>query len=347
MIQSSHHDPNRYQIVNAENTISVIGAGSWGTALAMLLAKNGHKVLLWGRNKQKMLAMQEAGENSFFLPGIAFPDNLQLSSDLQQAVTQSQDLLLVIPSHAFRDTLNKIHAISSDIQNISWATKGLEAETSQLLHQVIAEVLGDVPNQAVISGPTFAKEVALGLPTAVTVAANNRPYSEHLASLLCNKTFRPYLSDDIPGLEVGGAVKNVMAIAAGIADGLGFGANTRAALITRALNEIARLSSKLGGQQKTLMGLSGLGDLLLTCTDNQSRNRRMGLAIGKGQNIEQAQEEIQQVVEGLQTARLVYALASTLNVEMPIVEQVYKVLYHNMTPRQAVHNLLSRDYKTE
>jgi len=174
-----------------------------------------------------------------------------------------------------------------------------------------------------------------------------RRINPHLASLLCNKTFRPYLSDDITGLEVGGAVKNVMAIAAGIADGLGFGANTRAALITRALNEIARLSSKLGGQQKTLMGLSGLGDLLLTCTDNQSRNRRMGLAIGKGQNIEQAQEEIQQVVEGLQTARLVYALASTLNVEMPIVEQVYKVLYHNMTPRQAVHNLLSRDYKAE
>ncbi len=333
--------------MTAQNTISVFGAGSWGTALAILLAKNGHQVLLWGRNKQKMLAMQEAGENRFFLPDIAFPETLQLSSDLELAVKQSRDLLLVVPSHAFRDTLNKIHSISSELQNISWATKGLEADTSQLLHQVVAEVLGDVPDQAVISGPTFAKEVAMGLPTAVTIAANNNHYSQHMADLLCNETFRPYLSDDIIGLEVGGAAKNVMAIAAGIADGLGFGANTRSALITRALNEIGRLSSKLGGQQKTLMGLSGLGDLLLTCTDNQSRNRRMGLAIGKGQSIAQAQEEIQQVVEGVQTAKLIYALANKLQVEMPIVEQVYKVLYQNLPPKQAVHNLLSRDYKTE
>lgn len=333
--------------MTTNNTISIIGAGSWGTALAILLAKNGHKVLLWGRNKQKMLAMQEAGENPFFLLGIAFPSGLQVTSDLQQAVTQSHDLLLVIPSYAFRGTLNKIQTIKPDIQNISWATKGLEAETSQLLHQVVAEVLGNIPNQAVISGPTFAKEAAIGLPTAVTIAANNPDYSQHLAAMLCNETFRPYLSDDITGLEVGGAVKNVMAIAAGIADGLGFGANTRSALITRALNEIGRLSDRLGGQQKTLMGLSGLGDLLLTCTDDQSRNRCMGLAIGKGQSIEQAQEEIQQVVEGVQTARLVYALANQLEVEMPIVEQVYKVLYENLSPREAVHNLLSRDYKAE
>ena len=333
--------------MTTNDTISIIGAGSWGTALAILLAKNGHKVLLWGRNKQKMLAMQEAGENPFFLPGITFPPGLQVTSDLQQAVTRSHDLLLVIPSHAFRNTLNKILAIKPDIQNICWATKGLEAETSQLLHQVVAEVLGNVPSQAVISGPTFAKEVAIGLPTAVTIAANNSDYSQHLARLLCNETFRPYLSDDITGLEVGGAVKNVMAIAAGIADGLGFGANTRSALITRALNEIGRLSGRLGGQQKTLMGLSGLGDLLLTCTDDQSRNRRMGLAIGKGQSMKQAQEEIQQVVEGVQTARLVYALANQLEVEMPIVEQVYKVLYENLPPREAVHNLLSRDYKAE
>ncbi len=333
--------------MTTNDTISIIGAGSWGTALAILLAKNGHKVLLWGRNKQKMLAMQEAGENPFFLPGITFPPGLQVTSDLQQAVTRSHDLLLVIPSHAFRNTLNKIQAIKPDIQNICWATKGLEAETSQLLHQVVAEVLGNVPSQAVISGPTFAKEVAIGLPTAVTIAANNSDYSQHLARLLCNETFRPYLSDDITGLEVGGAVKNVMAIAAGIADGLGFGANTRSALITRALNEIGRLSGRLGGQQKTLMGLSGLGDLLLTCTDDQSRNRRMGLAIGKGQSMKQAQEEIQQVVEGVQTARLVYALANQLEVEMPIVEQVYKVLYENLPPREAVHNLLSRDYKAE
>ncbi len=327
--------------------ITILGAGSWGTALAILLAKNGHKVLLWGRNTKKMLAMQKAGENSYFLPGIAFPDTLSVTSDMVLAIKHSDDLLVVVPSHAFRETLLKIKSINNAPQSLSWATKGLEADTSQLLHTVVTEVFGDLPRQAVISGPTFAKEVAMGLPTAVTIAANNQDYAQHLARLLCNETFRPYLSDDIIGLEVGGAAKNVMAIAAGIADGLGFGANTRSALITRALNEIGRLSSRLGGKQKTLMGLSGLGDLLLTCTDNQSRNRRMGLAIGAGKSIEQAQEEIQQVVEGLQTAKLIYNLAGAQQVEMPIVEQVYKVLYQNLPPKKAVHNLLSREYKSE
>jgi len=333
--------------VTTEHNISVLGAGSWGTALAILLAKNGYKVLLWGRSTEKMLAMQKACENNYFLPGIAFPDTLSVTSDMALAVKQSDDILVVVPSHAFRDTLLKIQSINNTPQSLSWATKGLEADTSQLLHTVVTEVFGNLPRQAVISGPTFAKEVAMGLPTAVTIASNNQNYAQHLASLLCNETFRPYLSEDIIGLEVGGAAKNVMAIAAGIADGLGFGANTRSALITRALHEIGRLSSCLGGRQKTLMGLSGLGDLLLTCTDNQSRNRRMGLAIGAGKSIEQAQEEIKQVVEGLQTAKLIYTLASAHQVEMPIVEQVYKVLHQNLPPKKAVYNLLSREYKSE
>lgn len=333
--------------MTTKQTISVLGAGSWGTALAILLAKNGHNVLLWGRSKEKIAAMQSAAENTFFLPDIPFPAALQVTHNLESAVQQSAELMVVVPSHAFRDMLLSIKTINPQIQRLSWATKGLEPKTHQLLHQIVNDVFSDLPNQAVISGPTFAREVAMGLPTAVTIAANNLSYAQHLARLLCNATFRPYVSQDMIGLEVGGAAKNVMAIAAGIADGLGYGANTRSALITRGLSEIGRLSSKMGGENHTLMGLSGLGDLLLTCTDDQSRNRRMGLAIGKGISIEQAQAEIKQVVEGIQAAKLIHSLAQEHHIEMPIIEQVYQVLYHNLAPQKAVQNLLTREYRTE
>ncbi|MCK5663188.1 MAG: NAD(P)-dependent glycerol-3-phosphate dehydrogenase, partial [Thiotrichaceae bacterium] len=323
------------------------GAGSWGTALAILLAKNGHEVLLWGRNKEKIAAMQSAGENTYFLPGIAFPESLNLTSDLQQAVSQSDDLLVVVPSHAFRDTLTHISTIKPALQSISWATKGLSPGTHKLLHQIVDELFPKLARKAIISGPTFAAEVAMGLPTAVTIASDDINYAQHFSELLCNATLRPYISQDIIGLEIGGAAKNVMAIAAGIADGLGYGANTRSALITRGLHEISRLSQKLGGENRTLMGLSGLGDLLLTCTDDQSRNRRMGLAIGSGKTIEQAEVEIKQVVEGVQAARQIYFMAKELNIEMPIVEQVYQVLYKGLDPEKAVQNLLTREYKTE
>ncbi len=327
--------------------ITVLGAGSWGTALAILLAKNGHRVLLWGRNKEKISSMQTAGENSFFLPDIAFPENLELSSDLEKAVHYSEELLLVVPSHAFRDVLLEIKRINPQVQRLFWATKGLEPDTYQLLHQVVDDVFPELSKKAVISGPTFAREVAMGLPTAITIAASDMDYAYHVANLLCNSTFRPYICDDMTGLEVGGAAKNVMAIAAGIADGLGYGANTRSALITRGLHEIGRLSEKMGGDNKTLTGLSGLGDLLLTCTDDQSRNRRMGLAIGRGISIEAAQAEIGQVVEGVQAAKLIYLLAGEQHIEMPIIEQVYKVLYEKLSPQKAVENLLTREYKTE
>ncbi len=330
-----------------KHNITVFGAGSWGTALAILLAKNGHDVLLWGRNKEKIAAMQSAGENTYFLPGIAFPESLNLTSDLQQAVSQSDDLLVVVPSHAFRDTLTHISTIKPAIQSISWATKGLEPGTHKLLHQIVDELFPKLARKAIISGPTFAAEVAMGLPTAVTIASDDINYAQYFSELLCNATLRPYISQDIIGLEIGGAAKNVMAIAAGIADGLGYGANTRSALITRGLHEISRLSRKLGGENRTLMGLSGLGDLLLTCTDDQSRNRRMGLAIGSGKTIEQAEVEIKQVVEGVQAARQIYFMAKELNIEMPIVEQVYQVLYKGLDPGKAVQNLLTREYKTE
>ena len=327
--------------------ITVFGTGSWGTALAILLAKNGHEVLLWGRNKEKISAMQLAGENSFFLPDIAFPEKLELTSDIEKAVQYSEELLLVVPSHAFHDVLVKIKSINPHIQRLFWATKGLEPDTYQLLHQVVDDIFPGLSKKAVISGPTFAREVAMGLPTAITIAASDVDYAHHVAGLLCNNTFRPYVGEDMTGLEVGGAAKNVMAIAAGIADGLGYGANTRSALITRGLNEIGRLSKKMGGDNKTLMGLSGLGDLLLTCTDDQSRNRRMGLAIGRGISIEAAQAEIGQVVEGVQAAKLIFLLAREQHIEMPIIEQVYKVLYEKLSPQKAVENLLTREYKTE
>lgn len=331
----------------SKHKISILGSGSWGTALAILLAKNGHEVLLWGRNKEKITSMQAAGENTFFLPGFPFPENLHVTYDLKAALQQCDELMLVVPSRAFRDTLIKIREIKPQLKALSWATKGLEPDSHHFLHQVVADIYPDLVQYAIISGPTFAREVAMGLPTAVTIAANDLDYANHIAQLLCNNTFRPYVSQDVIGLEIGGAAKNVMAIAAGIADGLGYGANTRSALITRALHEISRLSEKMGGNNKTMMGLSGLGDLLLTCTDDQSRNRRMGLAIGRGISMDDAQAEIGQVVEGVQAAKLIFSLAQEQHIEMPIIEQVYKVLYQDLTPQQAVESLLTREYKTE
>jgi glycerol-3-phosphate dehydrogenase (NAD(P)+) len=328
-------------------SITVLGAGSWGTALAILLAKNGHKVILWGRDQNKIATMEKERENRIFLPEVIFPENLLLSSHLSQAILSSDELLIVVPSHAFADTLLKIKVIKPKIGSISWATKGLEPKTHQLLHHIVADILPSVMNQAVISGPTFANEVAIGLPTALTVAANHPDYAQKIIALLANATLRPYISTDIIGLEIGGAAKNVMAIAAGIADGLGYGANTRSALITRGLHEICRLSCKLGAEQQTIMGLAGLGDLLLTCTDDQSRNRRMGLAIGRGKNITQAEAEIQQVVEGVQAAKQIYSMAQDLHIEMPIVEQVYLVLFKGLPAQQAVQNLLMREYRAE
>jgi len=330
-----------------KTSITVLGAGSWGTALAILLAKNSHRVILWGRNKEKISAMHKASENTFFLAGIPFPQTLTPSSDLKYALLQSDELLVVVPSHAFRDTLLQVKQIKPKLKSISWATKGLEPQTHQLLHSVVEEIFPQLKKCAVISGPTFATEVAQGLPTAVTIASNNADYAQQLSNLLCNSTFRPYITHDIIGLEIGGAAKNVMAIGAGIIDGLGYGANARAALITRGLHEIACLSKKMGGKKHTMMGLSGLGDLLLTCTDNQSRNRRMGLAIGAGKSIKQAEEEIKQVVEGVYAAQQLHSLSQDLNIELPIIDQVYQVLFKNLTPQQAAQNLLTRTYKAE
>ncbi|MET0105235.1 MAG: NAD(P)H-dependent glycerol-3-phosphate dehydrogenase [Sedimenticola sp.] len=326
--------------------IAVLGAGSWGTALAILLGRNGAEVRLWGHLQSEIDALLADGENRAYIPGIPFPDGIAPTTDLAAAVDGADEVLVVVPSHAFRQSMQRLEPLLGTDTSVSWATKGLEPKSGKLLHQVAQEELGDRPI-AVISGPSFAKEVARGLPTAVTVASTSSAHAERLAEYLHSEVFRAYTSDDIIGLEVGGAAKNVMAIAAGIADGLGFGANTRAALITRGLAEIMRLGLALGGKPETFMGLGGLGDLTLTCTDDQSRNRRMGLALARGLSIEEARAEIGQEVEGVKTAREVHNRAQELGIDMPLSEQTYLVLFQGLDPKTAVHNLMLRRQRPE
>ncbi len=326
---------------------TVFGAGAWGTALAALLAGNGQPTCLWGRNAGHLQEMADSRVNSYYLPGVALPKTLRFEADLAAAVASAQDLLLVVPSHAFRQTLEAIKPHITESSRLIWASKGFEPKSGRLLHQVAEGVLGVDCSMAVITGPTFALEVAKGLPTALTVASTNQTFATEIAARLHNETFRAYTSLDVPGVEVGGAVKNILAIAAGISDGLGFGANARAALITRGLTEVMRLGEALGGHKETLMGLAGLGDLLLTCTDDQSRNRRFGLALGRGQSIAEARASINQVVEGIDAAREAHGLAESLGIEMPIIEQVYQVLFNQCSPREAVHHLLTRQQKPE
>ncbi|CAN5221193.1 NAD(P)H-dependent glycerol-3-phosphate dehydrogenase [soil metagenome] len=327
--------------------IAVIGAGSWGTALAILLAYNGTPTHLWGHNPEAMREMRSSRYNSRYLPDIALPENLQIHTNLADALIDVTDLLVAVPSHAFRQTLQAITMHQQQNFRIASATKGLDPSTNKLLHEVVAEIFGLDTAFAMLSGPTFAKEVALGLPTAITLASNNNAFAHDLKTRLNKHLFRVYTSHDILGVEIGGAIKNVLAIAVGISDGLGFGANARSALITRGLAEIMRLGFALGAQRDTFMGLAGMGDLILTCTDNQSRNRRFGLALGKGATIHSALQSINQVVEGLPTAATVHQLAQKLHIEMPISEQVYRVLHQGLSPMQAVQSLFARETKAE
>lgn len=286
-------------------------------------------------------------QNRQFLPDIRFPDNLSIEADLAHAISKSSDLLLAVPSHAFREVLLKAAQALTANNRIAWATKGLEYGTGKFMSEVMQEVLDASYPAAVVSGPTFAMEVAAGLPTALTVASSNPTFANELANRLHGDVMRVYTSDDMTGVQLGGTVKNVLAIASGITDGLELGANSRAALITRGLAEIIRLGDAMGARRETLMGLAGVGDLILTCTDDQSRNRRLGLALGKGTPLTVAVQEIGQVVEGINTAREVIRLAQHYKVEMPISEQVFRVLHEGLAPAAAVRNLLSRDIKSE
>ncbi len=325
----------------------MLGAGSWGTALALQFARSGRQVRLWGRNANDLAKLARDRENRRYLPGAPFPDNLIVEPDLTVCVRGAADVLVSVPSHALREVLERIRAALDAHARVCWATKGFELDTGRLPHQVVEEVLGSAHPLAVLSGPTFASEVGAGLPTALTVASNDDAYAADLARGLSGANFRAYTSSDIIGVEVGGAVKNVLAIGAGISDGLGFGANTRIALINRGLIEMTRLGVALGAKQETFMGLAGMGDLVLTCTDDQSRNRRMGLALARGMSVEEAKEEIQQVVEGVLAAKAVREVARQTGVEMPICEEIYRILYEGASPREAVGALMSRALKPE
>ena len=329
-------------------SMSVIGAGSYGTALAITMARNGHDVVLWGHNPQHQAQLQADRCNTAFLPDVPFPDTLHLETDLAAAIAASRDLLVVVPSHVFGDVLKQIKPYLRADSRLVWATKGLEKETGRLLQDVAREVLGDTIPLAVISGPTFAKELAAGLPTAIALAATDVVFADDLQQLLhCGKSFRVYNNPDFIGVQLGGAVKNVIAIGAGMSDGIGFGANARTALITRGLAEMSRLGAALGADPTTFMGMAGLGDLVLTCTDNQSRNRRFGMMLGQGADVEGAQKTIGQVVEGFRNTKEVKALAARYGVEMPITEQIYQVLYCGKDAREAALNLLGRTRKDE
>lgn len=327
--------------------IAILGAGSWGTALAILAARNGCQTLLWGHNPDHMAVLEQDRQNIRYLPEHPFPVNLAVTADLAEVAAFSKLILVCVPSHAFKNTLIKLKPYLSNEIKIAWASKGFNPDDGSLLHEIVAETFSPQTPAAILSGPTFAGEVAANLPTAITIASSRPEFAKELAGILHGGLFRTYTSSDVIGVEVGGAVKNVLAIAAGIADGLGFGANTRAALITRGLNEIIRLGVKLGGKQETFMGLAGLGDLILTCTDNQSRNRRLGLALGLGKDRTEAIQEIGQEIEGVSAARETFLLAKKYAIDMPITEQTYKVLYEGLAPRTAVQNLLAREQKAE
>ena len=285
--------------------------------------------------------------NERYLPGVVFPDKLSLATSLAQCLDGVRDILIAVPSHGLRETLVAIRPFLDQQTRVCWATKGFELHSGKLPHQVAGEELGAERQVAVLSGPTFAREVGRQLPTAMTVAANDSAFATELAASLSGNNFRAYTSDDMIGVEVGGAVKNVLAIGAGMSDGLGFGANARVALITRGLVEMTRLGVALGGKKETFMGLAGMGDLVLTCTDNLSRNRRMGLALASGKSLADAQAEIQQVVEGVMAAEAVQEVAAKLGLEMPICHQIYRILYQGAAPLEAVGALMGRELTSE
>ena len=329
-----------------KSTVALFGAGSWGTALAMQLARNGSIVNLWGNQAEHIDRLINANENAAYLPGIALEDNIRPTTSIEGCLQDADVVLIAIPSKAFRAFLKSLKPFINSAISVFWASKGFEIESGKLLHELVSEELPG-RNYGVVSGPTFAIEVAKGLPAAITCAGNDDIATQYFASLLHSSRFRCYTSNDVIGVELGGALKNILAIAVGTSDGLGFGANTRAALMTRGLAEVMRLGKELGARQETLMGLAGLGDLILTCTDDQSRNRRFGLAIGKGKTVEQALVEVKETVEGLRAAKAIYLIAQAMSIELPIMEQTYHVLYRNKNPRDAVKALEDRPQRSE
>jgi len=322
--------------------LAVLGAGAWGTALAAALARNDIDVILWGRDTAAMARMAEAGENTRYLAGLPLPAGIRFSADAGEALA-ADALIYSTPSHTFREMLRAL----PPRQPFLWSCKGLEPDSHRLMHEVVAEEIPAPPSHGVISGPSFAREVVAGMPTALTIASADADFAATAVGWFHGGSMRAYTNPDVTGVEIGAALKNVLAIACGVADGLGFGANARAAVITRGLAELMRLGERMGGRSDTFMGLAGLGDLVLTCTDDQSRNRRFGLALARGLSPDAACSEIGQAVEGLRTTRAAAALARRHGVDMPIVAQVHAVLHEGVNPRVAVQALLEREPKQE
>lgn len=325
-------------------TIAMLGAGSWGTAIAIHIARAGHEVLLWGHNETHMRQLADEGKNTRYLPEIAFPANLHVHTDIQYCIENAQIIIIGVPSQAFIDILNRIHTKPA---GLAWLTKGLDFQSHQLLSNLVFDKFGKDFPIAVFAGPSFAHEVALALPTAILLAGNDLSYLKDLQKLVHHNNTRAYLSEDYIGAQLCGAVKNVLAIACGISDGLGHGANAKAALITRGLAEMSRLGLVMGAKPETFTGLAGVGDLVLTCTDNQSRNRRFGLYLGEGLSLVEAENKIGQVVEGKHNAKQVCDLAHSWQIEMPICEQVHALLQEKITPQEATRRLLARPAREE
>lgn len=320
-------------------TIGILGAGSWGTAVALHLAKARHRVLLWAHDSHHVALMAKQKENQRYLPGISFPETLIPLNNLDQCLQTVDFLIIAVPSHAFAEIISKI---KKPPKGLTWLTKGIDPTSHQLLSELVVKKFGNDFPQAIISGPSFAKEVALLQPTAIILASNNLEYQKEIHKLVHHDNIRVYLTDDLIGVQICGAIKNVLAIGCGISDGLGYGANAKAALITRGLAEMERLGLALGAREETFLGLSGVGDLVLTCTDDQSRNRRFGLLLGQNISINEAEKQINQVVEGKNNASQICFIAQKLQVEMPICEQIHALLQGKITAKQVVQNLMNR-----
>ncbi len=332
--------------MNTQTHIAVLGAGSWGTALAMVLVRNGNDVTLWGRDAAAIAQMRRTRRNTRYLPDFELPAELHLSDDLESSIAGADLVLIVTPSHAFGAILDRVAPIFPKHAGLFWATKGFDLASGRFLHELVAERLPDVP-AAILTGPSFAREVAEDLPTALTVHSADPAFAQRIADLVHSPRFRAYTGSDMVGAELGGAMKNVLAVATGVSDGMGFGLNARAGLITRGLNEMLRVGAKLGARAETLMGLAGLGDLALTCTGDLSRNRRLGLALGRGVPLKQAVAEIGQVVESIETADTVMRLADKYQLDLAICTGVQRVLRGEVTPTEAVQELLAREQKAE
>ncbi len=326
--------------------ISIIGAGSWGTALAALLHRNGHKITIWSIMKEEIEMLRTNHEHTEKLPGVKLPEEMEFTTDLEAAVRGKDVLVLAVPSPFTRSTAKSMAPFVEEGQMIVNVAKGIEETTLMTLSQIIEEEIPQA-DVAVLSGPSHAEEVGKGIPTTIVVGAGNKKTAEYLQNVFMNEVFRVYISPDVLGIELGAALKNVVALAAGIADGLGYGDNTKAALITRGIAEIARLGTAMGGKWETFGGLTGIGDLIVTCASMHSRNRRAGILIGKGYTMEAAMKEVKMVVEGVYSAKAAMGLAEKYNVQLPIIEQVNEVLFHEKSAAEAVGSLMLRDKKIE